>query len=128
FRHYFLCNGCSAKWAAEAFSGNAPLHSGEAVPGYCQLCNRVLRVRLRTWFLCEVCHRVAASIGRNHVAELAIIDFWDAEVRPRLPHLELVRNDVAPLRPRQPTAERGTAPIDFLARDASTKTNVFGIE
>jgi hypothetical protein len=98
------------------------------VEGYSLLCNRVLRVRLRTWFLCEICHRVAASIGRNHVAELAIMDFWRDQVQPRVPHLELVRNDVAALRPRQPTSERGSAPIDFLGRDSTTKANVFGIE
>src|SRR5207249_3738472 len=70
FRNYFLCNACCVKWTTEAFSNNAPLHSSEPVDGYCLLCNRVKKVRMRTWFLCEVCNRVAASIGRNHVAEL----------------------------------------------------------
>jgi len=127
-RHYFLCDACARLWTKEAFGDNASLYNGEKVLGYCLLCNRVREVRLRTWFLCDVCHRVAGSIGRNHVAELAVVDFWDQHIKPLLPHLELVRNDIASLRPRRDTAESGTAPIDFLARDTRTQVNVFGIE
>jgi hypothetical protein len=128
FRYYFLCNPCCAKWVAEAFSGNAPLHSSEPVSGYCLLCNRVKKVRMRTWFLCEVCNRVAASIGRNHVAEMAIESFWKEDVKPRLPHLELTRNDIAALRPRRKTDESATAPLDFIANDTVIKVDLFGIE
>lgn len=81
-RYYFLCDDCTGKWKVEAFDGNAPLYSGEAVRGYCQLCNRDLEVRLRTWFLCNICDRVTASIGRNHVAEQTIVDFWQEHVQP----------------------------------------------
>ncbi len=128
FRYYFLCDDCCAKWTAEAFSGNAPLHSAESVDGYCLLCNQVNAVRMRTWFLCEVCNRVAASIGRNHVAELAIEAFWKENVQTRLPHLVLTRNDIAALRPRRRTDESATAPIDFLARDILVTVDLFGIE
>jgi hypothetical protein len=110
FRYFFLCDDCCAKWTAEAFSGNAPLHTSEPVNGFCLLCNQVKAVRMRTWFLCEVCNRVAASIGRNHVAELALEAFWKQHVQSRLPHLKLTRNDIAALRPRRRTDERATAP------------------
>ncbi len=127
-RQYFLCDACTSTWTTEAFGGNAPLYSGEEVDGYCQLCNQILKVKMRTWFLCDICHRVAGAIGRNHVAELAIVNFWDVHVRPKLPQLELVRNDISSLRPRRDTDESATAPIDFLVRDAASKENLFGIE
>jgi hypothetical protein len=127
-RYYFLCDDCSAKWTAEAFDGNAPKYSGEAVQGYCQLCNRDQEVRLRTWFLCGTCDRVTASIGRNHVAEQAIVDFWENHVQPRVPHLELIRMDVSALRPRRSTDKTASAPLDFLIRDRRTGKYVFGIE
>ncbi len=74
-RHFFLCTACARKWTSEAFAGNQPLYEGDRVNGYCQLCNVKQVVRLHTWFLCDICDRVARSIGRNHVAEQAILDF-----------------------------------------------------
>ena len=128
-RHFFLCDGCSDLWACEAFGGNKPLYVGEAVNGYCLLCNRhQAGVRLRTWFLCDICHRVAGSIGRNHVAEKAILDFWEDRVKPKLPALRLVQNDVSSLRPRRNTDVSGVAPVDFLAIDEPSGRQVFGIE
>src|SRR5438034_6310101 len=102
-RNFFLCDDCSSLWTKEAFGGNEPLYKGEAVEGYCLLCNRVREVRMRTWFLCDICARVAGSIGRNHVAEQAILDFWQTSVKPRYPHLELRQNDISALLPRRDT-------------------------
>jgi hypothetical protein len=127
-RHYFLCDGCAAQWQQEAFCGEASLYDGERLQGYCLLCNERKGVRLRTWYLCDICHRVAGAIGRNHVAELAIVDFWQNQVVPKHAHLELTRLDISSLRPRRDTDESGTAPIDFLARDTRTGMDLFGIE
>jgi hypothetical protein len=128
-RHYFLCDACSSQWTMEAFDQNPSLYDGEVVKdGYCLLCNKVLEVRLRTWFLCDICHRVAGAIGRNHVAELAIVDFWNQHVKGQLPDVELVRSDISSLRPRRDTDPSGTAPMDFVARHLVTKANLFGIE
>ena len=127
-RHYFMCDKCAGVWTKEAFDGNASLYDGEKLDGYCLLCNKLKEVRLRTWFLCDICHRVAGAIGRNHVAELAIVDFWAKQVKSRMPHLELVRNDISSLRPRRDTDVSAEAPIDFLARDVKTKAGLFGIE
>jgi hypothetical protein len=128
-RHFFLCDGCSDQWSTEAFNGHMPLYLGEPVHGYCLLCNRLQKgVRLRTWFLCDICHRVAGSIGRNHVAEQAILDFWEKSVKPRFPSLRLMQNDPSSLRPRRDTDQSGIAPVDFLTLDEKTRKNVFGIE
>jgi hypothetical protein len=85
-------------------------------------------VRLRTWFLCDICHRVAGSIGRNHVAEQAILDFWEESVKQKFPSVRLVQNDPSALRPRRDTDRSGIAPLDFLAFDENTRRNVIGIE
>lgn len=128
-RHYFLCEACAQAWTDEAFDGNKPQYVGEKVSGYCLLCNRLKdSIRMRTWFLCDICDRVAKSIGRNHVAEQAILDYWEASVRPKYPWLDLFQNDASSLRPRRSTDESGIAPVDFLAVDARHKTKVFGIE
>ncbi len=75
FRHFFRCDPCSAKRIQEAISGNVPLDSGEAVNRYCLLCNRAPAVRIINLSIFKVFNKVVASIGRNHVAEQAIVDF-----------------------------------------------------
>ena len=128
-RHFFLCDVCAARWRDEAFAGNQALYVGEPVGGYCLLCNQAkVQVRLRTWFLCDICYRVAGSIGRNHVAEQAIMDFWQKHVRVLFPNLELIQNDPSSLQPRRDTDKSAVAPIDFIVRDTSTGKTVFGIE
>lgn len=127
-RHFFLCSKCTHEWVTDAFSGNAPVASLEVIPGYCALCNRETNVRLQTWFLCDICDRVARSIGRNHVAEKAILDFWNQHVTQKCPHLAIAQNDVASLRPRRSTDISGEAPLDFLVRDNRSGEVVVGIE
>lgn len=127
-RHFFLCDGCTIKWTTEAFDGNAPLWASEAITGFCQLCNLQTQVRLRTWFLCDICFRVAGSIGRNHVAEQAILTWWRTNVESAYPHLVIVQNDESALRPRRDTDVSGEGPLDFLVRDTSQNRVLLGIE
>ena len=127
-RHFFLCDSCTRQWVQEAFDRNEPCSYGEPIEGYCLLCNNVTNVRLQTWFLCDICERVARSIGRNHVAEKAIMDFWEQQVRPRYPHLRITQNDVSSLRPRRSDDISGEGPLDFLVTDERTGQTVFGIE
>ncbi len=129
-RHYFLCDSCTSLWTGDAFAGTVSLYDGEVVPGLCMLCNQPKSsVRLRTWFLCDICHRVAGSIGRNHVAERAIMEFWESTIAPRFPFLTLTQNDASSLRPRREVdAVTGEGPLDFLVTDSRSKKVVFGIE
>ena len=127
-RHFFLCDPCTWQWVQEAFGGNDPCTYGEPVEGYCLLCNNVTNVRLQTWFLCDICERVARSIGRNHVAEKAIMDFWEQQIRPKYPHLRITQNDLSSLRPRRSDDVSGEGPLDFLITDEKTDQTVFGIE
>jgi len=127
-RHCFLCDRCAAKWVTEAFGGNTSLYDGAELTGYCLLCNSETKVRLRTWFLCDICWRVAGSIGRNHVAERAILDWWQQNVGLDHPHLSIVQNDESSLRPRRATDISGESPIDFLVRDGRSGDIAFAIE
>lgn len=127
-RHFFLCSQCASQWVADAFDGNRPVSTLEEISGYCLHCNREGTVRLYTWFLCDICDRVARSIGRNHVAERSILDFWEEHVRTRYPYLQISQNDVASLRPRRDTDATGEAPFDFLIRDERGGEVVLGVE
>jgi hypothetical protein len=127
-RQCYLCDACAEQWAAEAFAGNKSLYDGERITGYCLLCNSHTQVRLRTWFLCDICWRVAGSIGRNHVAEKAILDWWEQHVKPTHPYLAIEQNDESSLRPRRNTDVSGESPIDFLIRDTRSGDVVLAIE
>jgi hypothetical protein len=84
-------------------------------------------VRLHTWFLCDICDRVARSIGRNHVAEQAILDFWRGSVQSRIRIWSSSRMTPPPARPPQHRRD-GRGPLDFLVRDTRSGAVVFGIE
>ncbi|OGU60970.1 MAG: hypothetical protein A2X64_02905 [Ignavibacteria bacterium GWF2_33_9] len=127
-RLFFLCKRCTESWKNEAFSGNAPLSTGEKMEGYCLLCNKLTSVQLQTWFLCDICDRVAKSIGRNHVAEQSILDYWEQTVKPKFPKYEIIQNDKASLRPRRAEDVSGEGPLDFLVKDKNTGKTIFGIE
>lgn len=127
-RHTFVCDECADKWTDEAFDGSKSLWDGESLTGYCNLCNTKKRVRLRTWFLCDICWRVAGSIGRNHVAESAIVSWWRTQVEKDHPHLVIEQNDASALRPRRDTDISGEGPLDFLVRNTTTGEVVIGIE
>ncbi len=116
-RNYFLCDACTVRWTAEAFDNQGSLWNSETIDGYCQLCNQLTTVRVRTWYLCDICHRVAGSIGRNHVAEQAILDWWREQIEARHPHLVIEQNDLSALRPRRDGAVSGEGPLDFLIRE-----------
>lgn len=127
-RYVFLCDECADTWSRDAFDGNAPLYEGEVLSGYCSLCNRVRDVRMRSWFLCDICARVAGSIGRNHVAELAILDYWSRAVAPLYPHLKIKRNDISALLPRRESDLSAEGPLDFLVEDDRLGAVVLGME
>ncbi len=108
---FFLCQSCADEWVNGAFAGAAPEWEGEKVTGHCLACNVRKEVRLRQWFLCAVCERVARSIGRSIEAEREVAGSWTRnagggwKLRP-----------VDPPRLRRPnlTAGTKTASLDFL--------------
>jgi hypothetical protein len=83
---------------------------------------------MRSWFLCDICARVAGSIGRNHLAELAILEYWERSIAPLHPHLKIRRNDISALLPRRVGDLTAEGPLDFLVNDDHLDAVVFGIE
>jgi hypothetical protein len=119
---FFICRDCSRDWIGEAFDGTDPEWEGEAVTGYCIACNVRKDVRLRQWFLCAVCERVARSVGRSVEAERSVGEFWAAA----FDDWEL--EGVDPPRLRRAQSGRGgiAATLDFLVSRAGHR--VVGIE
>jgi hypothetical protein len=126
----FLCDDCAALWESAAFAGEPPQYVGEAVWGFCLNCNRKRSdVRLRQWFLCGNCDRVARSIGRSVVAERFVEQEWDRLVARHAPHLKLRTTDEPTLRHWDRTASTDRrAEIDFVIRDEQRGQDRFGFE
>lgn len=126
----FLCDECAAGWEATAFGGQPPEYVGQAVEAFCLNCNlRRQDVRLRQWFLCGTCERVARSIGRSVVAERFVTERWEELIHPHTTNLVLRSTDVPTLRRRVADPEDvKRAEIDFVARDDESGDDVFGFE
>ncbi len=73
---FFLCQSCTEEWIEHAFAGTDSEWEGDKATGYCIACNARKEVRLRQWFLCAICERVARSIGRSVEAERQLADIW----------------------------------------------------
>lgn len=128
-RHIFMCDTCAALWIKDVFEGRPSIYDGESMFGYCLICNAPEgQVRMRTFPLCEQCWKVAIGIGRNHEAEQSIITFWNDQIQPRVPHLELVQTDLSVLRRRGGFEKSATAPVDFIVQVRETKNALVGIE
>lgn len=126
----FLCDECAAMWQAEAFADEPPAYVGDPVDGFCVNCNvRRSDVRLRQWFLCGTCERVARSIGRSVVAERYVARCWGELVARHAPQLRLLTTDIPTLRRRHRDAsETKRSEIDFVARDRDSGADAFGFE
>ena len=110
----------------KAFGGEAPLWTGPPESGYCSHCNEVKDIRIRQWFLCGVCARVLASIGRGIVAAKYVLSVWDNAIAERMPGITFVETDAPGLRRRLKDAAEVAPRADFTAFGA--KEPVFGIE
>lgn len=123
----FLCDDCSAAWQRDAFGGQQPEYVGEALEGFCVNCNVHRQdVRLRQWFLCGTCERVARSIGRSVVAERFVTERWEELAGSRAPGIVLRSTDMPTLRRRERDSSAKRAEIDFVARDE--RVDLFGFE
>lgn len=123
----WLCDTCAAGFQKEVFDGKAPEWQGAPVDGYCVNC--VIEksdVRLRQWFLCGNCGRVAQSFGRSVVAARDLMKVWKADFEPRL-GIALDEVDPPKLYRRVKGAPKVSA-IDFIGRHIDSTEHLFGIE
>lgn len=108
---FFLCQSCTEEWVSNAFAGRDPEWEGEKVIGYCIACNVRKEVRLRQWFLCAICERVARSMGRSIEAERKVADIWSNTAGSSW---KLRAIDPPRLRGINSTADTKIATLDFL--------------
>jgi hypothetical protein len=126
----FLCDDCATVWQKDAFGDHEAEYVGAAPEGFCLNCNLWRPdIRLRQWFLCGTCERVARSIGRSVVAERFVARGWQELVAPYAPGLVLRGTDVPMLRRRgRDASATKRAEIDFVARDVTRSEDLFGFE
>src|SRR5215469_1582644 len=64
----YLCDPCAVRFCKEAMSGRPPIYHGETVEGYCGLCNKLLPVTMRQYFVCPFCWNVLVAYQKSFVA------------------------------------------------------------
>jgi len=100
--NFFLCDDCSDRLQREAFNDRPPLFEGLHVEGYCGLCNELTATDLRQWFVCPICVNVILSYPKGFAASRYVHAFWEHEVKPQFPDLELEELDEVKLEPFVP--------------------------
>lgn len=125
----FLCDDCATKFKDNAFVGKEPEYVGPYVRGYCSHCNKNLEnVCLRQWFLCAVCTRVVKSIGRSVVADNYVQEWWQKNVKPHFPHLDLRLTDPPELQSYADRSQVKESQVDFSCINTQSKETIFSIE
>lgn len=124
---FYLCDACAAAFTVSAFNNTAPGFEGPLFEGHCALCNQPLKdIRLRQWYLCGVCERVARSMGRGRVSAAHVLHWWQENIIPVAPHLTLEQTD--PIELRAVGTNAPAAGADFTATNTKDQTEVLTIE
>jgi hypothetical protein len=97
--NFFLCDDCCDRLQLEVFNGRPPLFEGLHVEGYCGLCNQLTATDLRQWFVCPICVNVVLSYPKGFAASRYVHEFWNREIKPAFPELELEELDEVRLEP-----------------------------
>lgn len=66
--HFFLCAACEVAFKTGAFGNEEPFYRRTADEGSCDLCSMDGPLSHCVWLLCDVCGRVAQSLGKGRVA------------------------------------------------------------
>lgn len=121
----YLCDPCAIRMSAEAMNGRPPIHHGETIQGYCGLCNELLQVTSRFYFVCPFCWNVIVAYQKSFVAAKAVHDYWSSSITPELPHLRLTETEEVYLAPyvRGGKTKKSAASeleyLDFLVEQTS---------
>jgi hypothetical protein len=67
--------------------------------GFCGLCNELIDVAFRQWFLCPLCYNVVASYQKAFVSAQAVHEFWTRHVLPAAPDFALTETDTVTVTP-----------------------------
>jgi len=85
----YLCDPCAVRVCKEAMNGRLPIYHGETIEGFCGLCNRLLPVTLRVYFVCPFCWNVLVAYQKSFVACGAVHSYWEQAVAPKMTTLRL---------------------------------------
>lgn len=90
----YLCDPCAVKVCKEAMNDRPPIYHGETIEGFCGLCNRLLPVTLRFYFVCPFCWNVLIAYQKSFVACGAVHDYWKKAITPKMPRFRLTETEV----------------------------------
>jgi hypothetical protein len=113
----YLCDPCAIRFCDEAMSGRPPIYHGETIEGYCGLCNKLLPVTMRQYFVCPFCWNVLVAYQKSFVACAAVHDYWKAKVTPAFQSLRLTETEVPYLSSyarKGKTKKLAAAELEFL--------------
>lgn len=80
-------------------NGRPPIHHGESIEGFCGLCNDLLLITARVYFVCIFCWNVIVAYQKSFVAAKAVHDYWKNAVISKMPALRLRETEVPYLSP-----------------------------
>ena len=115
--YFFLCDECSDRLVRDALNGRQPVYSADPMQGFCGLCNELLDVKFRQWFLCPICYNVISSYQKGFVSAKSVHRFWKESVAPSAPSFVLKETDVVTLSPfaRSSKTKREAAALQMNA-------------
>ena len=132
----YLCDGCTERLVREAFNGRPPIYNGESLQGYCGLCNQMLEVTMRQWFVCGPCWNFIIAYQKSIAATAGLREWWESKIKPTFPTFSL--NETEPVTLQPFARSKGTKlekaasleVLDFIVTDKSTKreAKLFHIE
>jgi hypothetical protein len=109
----------------EAFNDRAPVFHGEAIAGFCGLCNLHGDVNMRQWFVCGPCWNIVIAYQKSITASTAVREWWEQKIKPAFKTLSLTETEPVYLAPyvRGKTTKLQNAAsleiLDFLVTDES---------
>jgi len=89
-----LCDRCAVRVRNEAMNHRPPIHHGETINGFCGLCNELLQVTSRHYFVCPFCWNVLVAYQKAFVAAKAIPLYWAQAIAPNMANLRLTETEV----------------------------------
>jgi hypothetical protein len=113
----YLCDPCAVRLCKEAMNGNPPIYHGETIEGFCGLCNDLLPVTARFYFVCPFCWNVLVAYQKMFVPCRAVHDYWKHSVAPTMPTLRLTETEVPYLSPyarARKSKKAAAAELQFL--------------
>lgn len=106
-----------------------PIYHGETITGFCGLCNELLPVTLRLYFVCPFCWNVIVAYQKAFVAAKAVPEYWAKFITPEMATLRLTETEAPYLSSyaRGSKSKKSAAAelqfLDFLVEEETTASS-----